>query len=75
MPDFGPAPCFQLKNSLLLQYDVRDINGKLVAPWDFHKVLRPGTVVLADSTLHCFVMPNKPAPGEAVRKVRFRFVS
>jgi hypothetical protein len=41
----------------LVQRDVRDIQGRLVHPKNYHDVLRPGSLLLINATLHCFIMP------------------
>lgn len=56
--DYG-GPYFQLVRNKLVQLDVRDENNELVAPWKFPEALRPGTVVLLNCSLHCFIMKDK----------------
>lgn len=47
------------KTSKLVQLDIYDINDNLVPPWKMWDVLRPGTVILANCSLHCFIMKDK----------------
>jgi hypothetical protein len=55
MPDYG-GPYFNLRANKLVQLDIRDLSGDLIPPWKMFECLRPGTVILASCTLHCFVM-------------------
>lgn len=57
-PDFGGA-FFDLTYNKLVQLDVRDENNDLIPAWKFYEALRPGTLVLANVSLHCFVMKEK----------------
>ena len=70
-PDLLPdhrGDLFQHKNAKLVQHDIKDANDNLVAPWEMHDKLRPGTVVVVDSTLVCWHIPNKGL--SRARKVR-----
>ncbi|TEB31227.1 hypothetical protein FA13DRAFT_1791516 [Coprinellus micaceus] len=51
------GPGFELEEAKLVQRDVRDIQGRLVHPKNYHDVLRPGSLLLINATLHCFIMP------------------
>lgn len=62
--DYG-GPYFQHIHNKLVQLDVRDVHNELIAPWEFHRALRPGTLILANCTLHCFIMND----GGSERKV------
>lgn len=37
-----------------MQQDIKDTNGNLVAPWQMQDKLRPGTIILVDTTLVCW---------------------
>lgn len=53
-PDLLPdhrGDLFQHEQAKLVQQDIKDINNNLVAPWDMQEKLRPGTIVVIDSTL------------------------
>lgn len=54
-PDFGGS-FFDLNHNKLVQLDIRDEDNELVPAWKFYEVLRPGTLILANVSLHCFVM-------------------
>lgn len=56
--DFGGS-FFDLTHNKLAQLDVRDENNELIPPWKFYDALRPGTLILANVSLHCFVMKEK----------------
>lgn len=45
---------FQHVRAKLIQQDIRDTNNDLVAPWNMQQKLRPGTIVLVDTTLVCW---------------------
>lgn len=57
LEDYGGA-YFAHVHAKLTQPDVRDIHNKLVAPWRFYDVLRPGTVILALVSLHVFFITD-----------------
>ncbi|KAF5386243.1 hypothetical protein D9615_002652 [Tricholomella constricta] len=59
------GPYFKHVYNKLVQHAVRDIENKLIPPWKNYDALRPGTFVLANCTLHCFMMKE----GTKVRKV------
>lgn len=54
--DYTGPPCYELKENKLVQFDVRDIAGNLIPPWRNYIELRPGTLVLVEATLHCYIM-------------------
>jgi len=54
LSDYG-GPCFQHQKALLKQLDVRNTIGNLIPPWGLYDALRPGTLILATVTLHCYV--------------------
>ncbi|TEB38494.1 hypothetical protein FA13DRAFT_1786262 [Coprinellus micaceus] len=63
--DYG-GPGFQLEQAKLVQRDVRDVSGRLVHPKDYFDVLRPGSLLLVNATLHCFIMP----PNDRMKRER-----
>ena len=70
-PDLLPDHCgdlFQHKLAKLVQQEIRDVNDELVAPWDVQHKLRPGTIVVVDSTLVCWHIAAKGL--SKARKVR-----
>lgn len=67
MPDFG-GPVFAFEKARLIQPDWRDVNGDLIPPWLNHKLLRPGTLVVANMSIQVYVMISKSGDG-MVRKV------
>lgn len=68
LPDHQ-GPYFKHVNAKLIQLDIRDIDSNLIPPWDTYDVLRPGTVVLINITLHCWVIKDKGT--DRVKKVSF----
>lgn len=64
--DYG-GPYFRHVVNKLVQLDVRGIDGNLIPPWELYKALRPGTLILANCSLHCFVM--KAGASDRDRKV------
>lgn len=50
LPDYD-VNLFSLKKAMLAQQDLRDIDDKLIAPWDAQKALCPGTLVDVEATL------------------------
>ena len=68
IPDYG-GPCFDHHHAQLKQLNIKDVDGKLVPPWKLYELLKPGTLIIANVTLHCFVFPE----GERGRKVRCYF--
>ncbi|KAJ3853200.1 hypothetical protein EV368DRAFT_64302 [Lentinula lateritia] len=67
MPDFG-GRLFALKRAKLLQPDWRDINGRLIVPWNNHSSLRPGTLVVANISIRTFTVRSR-GPHQPERKV------
>jgi hypothetical protein len=57
MPDYG-EPYFNHTISKLVQLDITDEDNQLVPPWKMYDALRPGTLVLANCSLHCFLMTD-----------------
>ena len=41
---------------------------RLIPPWKLYEALKPGTIILADVSLHCYIYPKK-TPNEDGRKV------
>ncbi|KAJ6448506.1 hypothetical protein C8R47DRAFT_1228433 [Mycena vitilis] len=68
LPDYG-GPYFNHVKSKLVQLDVRDINNDLIPPWKFYDALKPGTLVLALVSLHCFVMTDTSGKERKERKI------
>ncbi|KAG6907172.1 hypothetical protein DXG01_010258 [Tephrocybe rancida] len=56
-PDFGGS-YFNLVNNKLVQLDVRGLENELIAPWMFADALKPGTLVLVNCSLHCYIMKD-----------------
>jgi hypothetical protein len=52
-----------------VQLDVRDVNNNLIPPWKFYDALKPGTLVLALVSLHCFAMTDDGGKERKERKV------
>jgi len=42
-----------------VQYDITDIEGKLIPAYDIAKYFRPGTVVVVEAELHIYNIPIK----------------
>ncbi|KAJ7606485.1 hypothetical protein DFH06DRAFT_1348024 [Mycena polygramma] len=68
LPDYG-GPYFNHVKSKLVQLDVRNINNDLIPPWKFYDALKPGTLVLALVSLHCFVMTDISGKERKERKI------
>ncbi|KAJ6476676.1 hypothetical protein C8R47DRAFT_1075544 [Mycena vitilis] len=68
LPDYG-GPFFNHVRSKLVQLDVRDVNNDLIPPWKFYEALKPGTLVLALVSLHCFVMTDTSGKERKERKI------
>ena len=45
---------FQLQNWKLHQQEIYNLDGNLIPPWQWYSALRPGTMVLAMATIHCY---------------------
>jgi len=58
LSDYG-GPCFNHELAQLKQLNIRNEDNDLIAPWDLYNALKPGTLVLVDVTLHCFVNENR----------------
>ena len=55
-----------------MQYDITDIEGKLIPAYDIAKYFRPGTVVVVEAELHIYNIPQKkgaPQPLSAFNRV------
>ncbi|KAJ7154986.1 hypothetical protein C8R43DRAFT_1126376 [Mycena crocata] len=68
LPDYG-GDYFNHIKAKLVQLDVRDVNNKLIAPWNFYDALRPGTLVLILASLHCFLMTDENSKDKKERKI------
>jgi hypothetical protein len=66
--DYG-GPYFNHVKAKLVQLDVRDVANNLIPPWKFYDALKPGTLVLALVSLHCFVMTDDGGKERKERKV------
>ena len=66
LPDYHCGSYFQLKNAKLVQQDIWDDDNKLISPWEMYDKLRVGTIVLIDSTLKCWHIPNAGGPPKKV---------
>ena len=53
------GPYFDHREARLKQLDIRDEEKKLIAPWKLYDALKPGTMILADISLHCYIYPKK----------------
>lgn len=65
LPDYG-GPFFALRFNKLIQLDVRGVDNKLIPPWKFYEELRPGTLILANCSLHVFLMENKKKKDHSI---------
>jgi hypothetical protein len=55
MLDYGGL-FFKHQVSKVIQLDIKDTSGELVPPGKTFEALRPGTLILANCSLHCFIM-------------------
>ncbi|KAJ7156451.1 hypothetical protein C8R43DRAFT_1125649 [Mycena crocata] len=72
LPDYG-GDYFKQDKARLIQLDVTysDEAETIIPPWENYDVLKPGTLVIALCTLHCFVMSaGEPRPGRAPKQRR-----
>ena len=68
-PDLLPdhrGSYFQRKNAKLVQQDIWDDDNNLITPWETYDKLRVGTIVVVDSTLICWHIPNADGPPKKV---------
>ncbi|KAF8068633.1 hypothetical protein FPV67DRAFT_1668709 [Lyophyllum atratum] len=65
LPDFG-GPFFSIVHNKLVQQDIRDPDDQLIHPADIYSALRPGTLIMAEATLHAFLLRDN---GGAERRV------
>ena len=54
MPDHRGS-LFQHKHSKLVQLKTYDINFNLIPTFRLSQTLKPGTVIMANCTLHCYI--------------------
>ncbi|KAJ7715806.1 hypothetical protein B0H16DRAFT_1804808 [Mycena metata] len=66
--DYGGS-YFNHVKAKLVQLDIRDINKELIPPWKIYQELKPGTLVLALCSLHCFNMPDTFGKEARERKI------
>lgn len=69
LPDYK-GPYFEHVNTKLIQHDIRDIEENLIAPWDAYEALCPGTVVLIEATLKCWIFAEEKGDETRQKKVR-----
>jgi hypothetical protein len=67
LSDFG-GRLFQLTHAKLLQRNLVDANGDIIAPWQTYDKLQPGTLVMMKVQLLTFEISNQRADG--FKKVR-----
>ncbi|KAJ7663749.1 hypothetical protein DFH06DRAFT_986320, partial [Mycena polygramma] len=68
LQDYGGSYFNHIK-SKLVQLDVRDTQNNLIPPWKFYDALKPGTLVLALVSLHCFTMNDESGKEAKQRKI------
>ena len=51
--------CFDHQEARLKQLDIRDKEKKHIPPWKLYDALKPGTIILTDISLHCYIYPKK----------------
>ncbi|KAJ7643142.1 hypothetical protein DFH06DRAFT_1333925 [Mycena polygramma] len=68
LQDYGGSYFNHIK-SKLVQLDVRDTQNNLIPPWKFYDALKPGTLVLALVSLHCFTMNDESGKDVKQRKI------
>ena len=61
---------FRNQECMLVQHEILDMNRKLIPPWEQHKALRTGTLVMATASLHCFIMKIRDMKGNPTGKER-----
>ncbi|KAF8233469.1 hypothetical protein L208DRAFT_1266596 [Tricholoma matsutake] len=69
LPDYG-GNLFRHHEAKLVQHDVRDIDLRLIPPWEYYDKLRASTMILCDITLHMYQMaiPNASSSQPKTRK-------
>lgn len=55
MPDYR-GPFFNHTSNKLTQLHIVDEEDRSVPPWKMYDTLRTGTLILANCSLHCFLM-------------------
>ncbi|KAJ7018101.1 hypothetical protein C8F04DRAFT_977888, partial [Mycena alexandri] len=66
--DYGGA-YFNHVKAKLVQLDIRDMDKELIPPWKIYQELKPGTLVLALCSLHCFNMVDTSGKEVKERKI------
>ncbi|KAF9005691.1 hypothetical protein BDQ17DRAFT_1353584 [Cyathus striatus] len=61
LKDYSPD-YFQFKRAKLVQFPYEDANKKLIAPWDVHSKLRPGTLVTIEAKMICWLNTDRMKP-------------
>ncbi|KAI0038939.1 hypothetical protein FA95DRAFT_1122597 [Auriscalpium vulgare] len=72
MPDHRGSQ-FRHVHAQLLQPNITDMNGNLIAPWDLANALRPGTLFIAACNLRLWDMPAQGAGGNGQSKGSMTF--
>jgi hypothetical protein len=57
LPDYGGS-CFKHQKSKLRQLDVHDTTNEFITPWRLYEALKPGTLIMVNVSLHCYVFTN-----------------
>ncbi|KAJ7933882.1 hypothetical protein B0H13DRAFT_2500648 [Mycena leptocephala] len=68
LEDYG-GPYFNHVKAKLVQLDVRDAKNNLIPPWKFYDALKPGTLILALCSLHCYTMTDDRGKEPKERKI------
>ncbi|KAJ7177012.1 hypothetical protein C8R46DRAFT_1030227 [Mycena filopes] len=55
LEDYG-GDYFNHIKAKLVQLDVRGVDNELIPPWEFYSALKPGTLILALCSFHCYNM-------------------
>jgi len=54
---------FQHEHAKLLQHEIFDVDDKLIPPWEMYKNLKIRTVILVETTLICWHIPDCDGSG------------
>ncbi|KAJ8515764.1 hypothetical protein ONZ45_g6855 [Pleurotus djamor] len=74
LPDYG-GHYFQLKNNKLVQHNILDMDDNLIPPWEAYDKLRPGTLILANVTLHCYVSEADKRKYYQVKMIEMKVIA
>src|ERR1700685_166313 len=69
MPSDYDRPCFNHQLAQLKQLNIHRLDKKLVPLWKLYDALKPGTLILANISLHCYVY-NKKTKAKDGHKVK-----